>query len=406
MKLYLSILLIFTSFISLNSHAQRIISKYNYDYPDNGHLASTLALAAIGVPNGARWTEITLNPRRVRNVGTKQKIKIRLHSRKSMCVSGQNKLIFVLNGLGGSQEGGPANLYADELAKLCFDSVIIPSIFHKYFINSISSEGYVGNAQRDMRDFYNFLIYVKDYLSRNKRYDSYSLTGFSLGAISAGFIGEIDSRRRVFNFDKVLMMNTPVDLMYGIEKLDGYARAKKRVGKRRMLYIKAKWGRKISSGNFTILSRQFFKNFMLSTNSLTQTEKEALIGFGFARSLSGITKAVSSTRQALGYPNPFTRKIKSFSDYFNDVIYNIGSFNSTSSFNSSNSLYAIEDYLRNASNVYLMHNSDDFLLRKQDMPYLKDVFKDRLTVFPSGGHVANIWYPKNLEIVKEILASN
>ena len=49
-----------------------------------------------------------------------------------------------------------------------------------------------------------------------------------------------------------------------------------------------------------------------------------------------------------------------------------------------NSLRAIEDYLRTASNVALMHNADDILLAEGDIDYLRDVFGERAQIYREG----------------------
>jgi hypothetical protein len=61
-----------------------------------------------------------------------------------------------------------------------------------------------------------------------------------------------------------------------------------------------------------------------------------------------------------------------------------------------NSLRAIEGYLRTASNVALMHNTDDILLAEGDIDYLRDVFGERAQIYRRGGHSGNMAYVDNV----------
>ena len=53
-----------------------------------------------------------------------------------------------------------------------------------------------------------------------------------------------------------------------------------------------------------------------------------------------------------------------------------------------------------------MHNADDFIVNEKDLEFLANTFKERFTLYPRGGHVGNLWYPKNMEKVLSILARN
>ena len=52
-------------------------------------------------------------------------------------------------------------------------------------------------------------------------------------------------------------------------------------------------------------------------------------------------------------------------------------------------LAAIERYLASASNVGVITNADDLILRPQDFAFLERVFDDRLVIYPIGGHCGN-----------------
>ena len=60
------------------------------------------------------------------------------------------------------------------------------------------------------------------------------------------------------------------------------------------------------------------------------------------------------------------------------------------------SLKSIENYLVNSPKLGLIGNEDDFILRPSEISYLRQVFGDRATIFPHGGHCGNMAYPDNI----------
>jgi hypothetical protein len=69
------------------------------------------------------------------------------------------------------------------------------------------------------------------------------------------------------------------------------------------------------------------------------------------------------------------------------------------------SLAAILDRLRGYPRVHIAHNADDPLTARQSILDLKKVLGDQVTVFPYGGHLGNLWYPDNKELVLRILGA-
>ena len=66
-----------------------------------------------------------------------------------------------------------------------------------------------------------------------------------------------------------------------------------------------------------------------------------------------------------------------------------------------NNLRYLESFLKKSDNIFLIHTQDDFLLEPGDAEYLDQVFQDRATIYPSGGHVTSFWY--HLIDIKDIL---
>ena len=61
------------------------------------------------------------------------------------------------------------------------------------------------------------------------------------------------------------------------------------------------------------------------------------------------------------------------------------------------SLAHIVDRLHGNPRVHIMHNADDFLAERKTIEALKETLGDKMTLYPYGGHLGNIWYPENKE---------
>ena len=54
------------------------------------------------------------------------------------------------------------------------------------------------------------------------------------------------------------------------------------------------------------------------------------------------------------------------------------------------SLTSIEDFLRDADNIYVTHNEDDLILEPGQVDFFREVFGERATIYPNGGHLGNM----------------
>ena len=59
----------------------------------------------------------------------------------------------------------------------------------------------------------------------------------------------------------------------------------------------------------------------------------------------------------------------------------------------------IENYLRTSPKIAAVTNVDELILNENDIIFLKDVFKDRLVVYPRGGHCGNMFYKENVDVM-------
>jgi hypothetical protein len=71
-----------------------------------------------------------------------------------------------------------------------------------------------------------------------------------------------------------------------------------------------------------------------------------------------------------------------------------------------NSLKCLGQWLKSNDDLFIMHNKDDFIISNDDIDYLKETFSNRLTLYPRGGHMGNIWHKDNVRRVNSILGTN
>ena len=60
------------------------------------------------------------------------------------------------------------------------------------------------------------------------------------------------------------------------------------------------------------------------------------------------------------------------------------------------SLTQIADYLRSSEKITVMHNEDDIILETGEIDFFNEVFGDRATIYPYGGHCGNMNYRDNV----------
>ena len=60
------------------------------------------------------------------------------------------------------------------------------------------------------------------------------------------------------------------------------------------------------------------------------------------------------------------------------------------------SLQEIADYLSTAEKISVMHNADDIILEPGEINFFPEVFGDRATIYPIGGHCGNMNYKDNV----------
>jgi hypothetical protein len=60
------------------------------------------------------------------------------------------------------------------------------------------------------------------------------------------------------------------------------------------------------------------------------------------------------------------------------------------------SIRSIEGYVKSSAKLGVMTNENDFILSREDLDYLRQIFGERAKIYPRGGHLGNLEYKENL----------
>jgi len=151
-------------------------------------------------------------------------------------------LIFILAGLGSNPYFGVAQYLASLFYQEGLHIVILPSPISWNFALSASRSGAPGHAPQDARDLYEAmqksLAVLKD--RYNVKMSGIHFMGVSLGALEGAYLSVIDADERKIGIDKYLLVNPPVDLSYGLKKLDEWNTLQTKFGSAKSKDIVAK----------------------------------------------------------------------------------------------------------------------------------------------------------------------
>jgi len=320
-------------------------------------------------------------------------------------------LIFVIAGTGANYKSPKVKGLQRAFYQAGFSVISISSPTHMNFIVNASTTKVPGHMGHDTEDLYRVMEMAYKKVEDRVDVSEFYLTGYSLGASQSAFLSQLDEKRQVFNFKKVLMINPSVSLFNSVNLID------------KMLAdhvgsepgdLNSFFGRVIR-GFVTSIDRDepldFNEDFLYKAYKKkipSEAKLEALIGFSFRISSSNMifTSDVMNRNGLLVRPEtqltqntpltgPFVWALHtSFMDYYNKYFYPFYKAQTPSltseQLQHQMSLRSIAGYLRGADKVAMMTNDDDLILAPGEIDFLSEVFGDRATIWPTGGHCGNM----------------
>ena len=329
-------------------------------------------------------------------------------------------LIFVLAGTGSDYNTTRVKFMQRIFHDAGYHTIAISSQMSQQFMISASSNSVPGLLLEDNKDIYKAMNNkIKDQVEVTDFY----IMGYSLGGSNAAVLSYIDEKEKVFNFKRVFMVNPPVDLYNSAVKLDKYLdnyTGGKTKGIEKLLnttLAKVKGG---LTSEYANIGADTIYN-IVKGDILSDAEKEAYIGLAF-RLASTDLNFISDfmTRSHVYTKNPEkVDKYTNMKEYFKAV--NFATFEdyvnkigfpyykkhnkdySIEALKREASLKVVEDYLRTSPKIAAVTNADELILNEKDFAFLKDVFKDRLVIYPKGGHCGNMFYKENVDVMLKFL---
>ena len=328
-------------------------------------------------------------------------------------------LIFVLAGTGSDYSAIRVKFMQRIFHDAGYHTIAISSQMSQQFMISASTNAIPGMLIRDNEDIYKAMKLAYNKIKDQVDVTDFYIMGYSLGGANAAVLSYIDEKEKSFNFKRVFMVNPPVELYDSAVKLDKYLddyTGGKSAGIERLLnttLARVKGG--LTSEYANIGADTIYE--IVKGDILSDTEKKAYIGLAFrltSTDLNFISDFI--TKSHIYTKNP--EKVDKFTNMkeyfkavnfatFEDYVNKIG-FPYYKKYNKDftiedlkreASLRVIEDYLRTSPKIAAVTNADELILNEKDIDYLKDIFKDRLIIYPKGGHCGNMFYKENVDVM-------
>jgi hypothetical protein len=325
-------------------------------------------------------------------------------------------LLFILSGIGTNPYFGIATYFATLLYQEGFHIVILPSPMTWNFALAASRSGAPGYAPEDARDLYEAMQKTLQVL--RSEYDvkitEVNFMGASLGALEGAYLSVIDAKEQKIGIEKYLLVNPPLDLSYAVKRIDEWDALKATFGKEKSERIAAKAiaivepysrERKSDPAPFDALAKDFSK--------FTREELQFLIAENAQTALPELVYVtqVMNEQNVLATPRdqPRRRLVEAkgwtLTDYMEKIALPLWRKQAVEpqadldGFGAQGSLAPILEQLRANPKVWIMHNADDVFVERKAIEDLKEVMGDRMTLYPYGGHLGNLWYPPNRQYV-------
>lgn len=334
---------------------------------------------------------------------------------------GRAPLIFIIAGTGAHYASGTNEYLKKLFYGAGFHVVQLSSPTSYDFMAAASRSATPGYSPEDADDLYRAMQAVRAQHPRLE-VSEFLLTGYSLGALHAAFVSQIDETRRAFDFKRVLLLNPPVNLYTSISNLDKLVQTKVQgIDNSTNFYdlVLGKLTRYFNDKGYLDINEAMLYDFQQSTERLSDEQMAMLIGTSFRFSSADIV-FTSDLLNRRGLITPRDYRITestSLTPFFQMALrcdfdcyiaeqlmpmwrarYDGGSLNQLIE---KSSLYALEDYLKSSDKIAVMHNADDLILGQGDIGFLRRTFGDRLTLYPHGGHCGNLNYRVNSDAMLE-----
>ncbi len=334
--------------------------------------------------------------------------------------SQQAPLVITMAGLGSQANGHTSLFLADRFHDLGFNVLSMPDAFDWTFGLAVSESAKPGLVSRDAVDMGRLVRAA--YEAAQMKYDlkpsrtvvvAYSLGGFralKMAEQGLSFGQEIS---------KFIILNPPVNLLHGVEVVDdklkrgGLLGAVEKKDALAKLFATIKY---LRSRN--ILRTDYFANldwwfdygdnktdYAIGTAMTSSVQDTLLMSneinhlnilksyFYYGRLLESRGHNVSSYFKELLYPEIEKIALETGRD-FDEILANETDIRR----------WKFSDSLK--AKIRIFHNEDDFLIDAKMMKSITKIFPKNSKIYPTGGHLGNLWYSENFSAIAKELQSH
>jgi len=334
-------------------------------------------------------------------------------------------LAILISGTGNDGNTAKLSVLRGALYGAGYHVLTMPSPTFPGFIVSTSSTGVAGDLMQDGQDLYAAMRQIVAHLPRKVRITDIDVLGYSLGGANAAIVKSIDAREGKLKIHRAVMINPPVSLFSSIGRLDklfaGSIGSDDDAVERLYRRLYAELANLYRASDRVQIDEEFLLG-AAATVLKTDAEFSAAIALSFRIDLENMFFAgdiYAGTGVVVDPKHPprvgdsleETQRIlrnKPFSEYFTKVFapyYLKQRPNSTAaSLIADNRLDIIGDTLRDDTDYYAQTNSDDLILDKQELAWLRDTLGSRIAVYDHGGHLGNIGERQQVADMLDMLA--
>ena len=381
----------------------------------------TLEAAFLAPHDPGFWTDLDTGKALVPGSGKELPFSYRLQP-------GQAPIVFLVPGVGTHRLGSSALALAEMVYARGFSVVIVSSALCFEFMERAASVSVPGHAPVDARDLHGALDAVARELEAEEpgRMGARVFMGYSLGAFHGFYMAaaDADPASPLVRFDRYVLLDPPVRLVQGLERLDAFYNAPlayppeeraahvKRILRKALYVAKEELAKADGTPSYSRLEATGFGGGNLAPASklpFTNLEAKYLIGLAFRRTLQSLIW-VSQTREDLGILRTRRSSLERWaayeeiSDYsYAEYLYGfvlpyyrdrLGLQTTADELVRENDLHAIAEPLRGNPRLRVFANRNDFLTSNEDIEWLTElVGPERVAFFPTGGHLGNLDEP-------------
>lgn len=400
----------------------------NYDYPIKNKYVSTV----IGTPTYARLPLSKLPKVQHRKISNFNKKDIpdvfwfqNDYGYSISAQDGKAPLIFVIPGMGGYYDSGHTVGMRDILYDAGYHVVTLSNPSHPSFLISASSTGVIGLVEEEASDFYKLMKAIYNEVKNEIEISENYLVAYSMGATYSSYLGKLDKEEKFFNFNKIFLINPSVNLIDSAVLFDSLIEDNLPNGMSDVNKFIAEMEKILIEMPYELDATNLRKNtnYLLNKNT-AEEDYQKMIGMIFRNAILNVV-FVSDVLTRMGHIVPKDRELTRFSslteyyekssnygffDYFRGFLVDYLAQRDTG-YNMQDmlelaSLEKIEDFLKNAENIYVVTNKDELILTENDFKFLERTFKDRAKFYPVGGHCGNIFYKDNINYMLSVLSDD